>query len=73
MKKESLIDILYEQMDKLRTIKSDEEIQREAIRSQQISNLADKIIKFGEMQIKAFDVLGNQATKDSIKRISQNV
>ena len=67
-----LIEMLYEEMDKLRSITSDEEIARESMRAKEIGNIADKIIRFGEMQIKAFDVLGNQATKDNIKRISQN-
>lgn len=70
--KMGLIEMLYEQMDKLRTSLSDEEIERESKRAQQMSNIADKIIKFGVMQIQAFDALGNQATKDNIKRISQN-
>ena len=72
MKAESLTDILFDEMDKLRNAKTNEEILRESQRANSICNIASKLIDYGNMQIAAFDAIGEKACKDSIKKICKN-
>ena len=72
MKAESLTDILFDEMDKLRNAKTNEEILRESQRANSICNIASKLIDYGNMQIAAFDAIGEKTCKDSIKKICEN-
>ncbi len=70
MKTESLSEVLFEEIDKLRECKNGEEIRTEAIRAEMLSKVAEKIIQYGDLQIKAFDVLGETSFKKNIKRLA---
>lgn len=72
MDKKNLADMLFDQMDKLIKCETEEEIQKEVTRSEAISKIAENIIDFGNMQLKAFDAIGDIALKKDIKRISSN-
>ena len=72
MKAETLTDILFDEMEKLRNAKTSEEILRESQRASSICNVASKLIDYGNMQIAAFDAIGEKACKDSIKKICKN-
>ena len=72
MKTDTLTDILFDEMDKLRNAKTSEEILRESQRATSICNVAGRLIDYGNMQIAAMDALGDKACKDNIKKICKN-
>lgn len=70
MKTESLTEVLFEEIDKLRECKNGEEIRTESQRAEMIAQVAEKLIEYGNMQIKAFDVIGETSFKKNVKRIA---
>jgi len=70
MKTESLTEVLFEEIDKLRECKTGEEIRTESQRAEMIAKVAEKLIAYGDLQIKAFDVIGETSYKKNVKRIA---
>ena len=69
MSEETLTNMLFNEMEKLKGCSTREEIEFESMRADKMGYIADKLIRYGELQVKAFDILGDGISKKNLKRL----